>query len=121
LDSTLAALVDARILEAVQGRSERYQFRHEFLREVAYELQPPSWRREVHSRLCDVLAEDESRDWQVLASHFERAERHSEAAAAYQETADLARRRGALSEARTHLTRAIDLVLPLAADAARDH
>ena len=121
LDSTLAALVDARILEAVQGRSERYQFRHELLREVAYELQPPSWRREVHSRLCDLLVEDESRDWQVLASHFERAERPSEAAAAYQETAELARRRGALAEARGHLTRAIDLVLPLAADAARDH
>jgi tetratricopeptide (TPR) repeat protein len=121
LDATLDALVEARILETVRGRSERYQFRHELLREVAYELQPPSWRREVHSRLCDVLAEDESRDWQVLASHFERAERHSEAAAAYQETADLARRRGALSEARTHLTRAIDLVLPLDAGAARDH
>jgi class 3 adenylate cyclase len=121
LDSTLRALVDARVLETIQGRSERYQFRHELLREVAYELQPPSWRREVHSRLCDLLAEEESRDWHVLASHFERAERHSEAAAAYQETAELARRRGALSEARTHLTRAIDLVLPLGADVARDH
>jgi tetratricopeptide (TPR) repeat protein len=121
LDSTLGALVDGRILEAVQGRSERYQFRHELLREVAYELQPPSWRREVHSRLCDLLAGDESRDWHVLASHFERAERHSEAAAAYQETAELARRRGALSEARTHLTRAIDLVLPLDPGNTRDH
>ena len=26
----------------------RYHFRHELLREVAYELQPPSWRRKVH-------------------------------------------------------------------------
>jgi tetratricopeptide (TPR) repeat protein len=121
LDSTLRTLVDARVLEPIQGRLERYQFRHELLREVAYELQPPSWRREVHSRICDLLAGDEGGDWHVLASHFERAERYSEAAAAYQETAEWARRRGALEEARAHLTRAIDLVLPLGADATRDH
>ena len=54
------ALVDARVLEPVDGRSARYQFRHELLREVAYELQPPSWRRKVHGRLCDVLSRDEA-------------------------------------------------------------
>lgn len=119
LDATLAALVDARILEPVAG--ERYRFRHELLREVAYELQPPSWRRKVHDRLCDLLASDDPSDWHVLASHYERAERHHEAAAAYQQTAEWARRRGALDEARAHLTRAIDLVVPLASDAERDH
>ena len=36
-------------------RAQRYQFRHELLREIAYEMQPPSWRRNVHSRLCDAL------------------------------------------------------------------
>jgi class 3 adenylate cyclase len=121
LASTLGTLVDARVLEPIQGRSERYQFRHELLREVAYELQPPSWRREVHSRLCDLLAGEETSDWHVLASHFERAERHSEAASAYQESAEWARRRGALAEARAHLTRAIDLMLSLASGAERDH
>ena len=45
LDSTLQSLVDAQILEPVAGRPGRYQFRHELLREVAYEIQPPSWRR----------------------------------------------------------------------------
>jgi class 3 adenylate cyclase len=121
LDSSLRALVDARVLERIEGPSTRYHFRHELLREVAYELQPPSWRRKVHSRLCDVLTRDEPSDWHVLASHFERAERHHEAAVAYQHTAEWARRRGALDEARSHLTRAIDLVMPLADDATRDH
>ena len=54
LDATLAALVEGQILESVAGG--RYRFRHELLREVAYELQPPSWRRKVHDRLCDLLA-----------------------------------------------------------------
>jgi hypothetical protein len=119
LDATLTALVDAQVLEPVAGG--RYRFRHELLREVAYELQPPSWRRKVHDRLCDLLATDDPSDWHVLASHYERAERHHEAAAAYQQTAEWARRRGALDEARAHLKRAIDLVVPLASDAARDH
>ena len=111
LDATLAALVDGQILEPVPAAG-RYRFRHELLREVAYELQPPSWRRKVHDRLCDLLATDDPADWYVLASHFERAERHHEAADAYQQTAEWARRRGALDEARAHLTRAIDLVGP---------
>ncbi|HEX6712690.1 MAG TPA: adenylate/guanylate cyclase domain-containing protein [Thermoleophilaceae bacterium] len=121
LDSPLQALVDAGILESVEGRATHYRFRHDLLREVAYELQPPSWRRKVHHRLCDVLARDEPSDWHLLASHLERAERNREAADAYQQTAELARRRGALSEARGHLTRAIELAALLADDTTRDH
>ena len=121
LDAILRDLVDARILEPVARRPARYQFRHELLREVSYEIQPPSWRRKVHSRLCDCLARDEPSDWLVLASHFERAERYREAADAYQHCSESARRRGALQEARSHLTRAIDLIEPLASDAMRDH
>jgi class 3 adenylate cyclase/tetratricopeptide (TPR) repeat protein len=121
LDAPLRELVEAAVLEPIEGRSVRYRFRHELLREVAYELQPPSWRRRVHDRLCDVLTREEPSDWHVLASHFERAERHSEASAAYQQTAESARRRGALGEARAHLTRAIDLVMSLPREAARDH
>jgi class 3 adenylate cyclase/tetratricopeptide (TPR) repeat protein len=120
LDATLETLVDARVLEPVAGPAPRFQFRHELLREVAYELQPPSWRRKVHSRLCDLLAGDDPSDWHVLASHFERAERLEEAADAYRQTAEWARRRGALDEARAHLTRAIDLVASLPDDPERD-
>ncbi len=116
LDSTLEALLRAQILESVADRPVSYQFRHELLREVAYELQPPSWRRRVHSRLSDLLTREEPGDWLVVASHFELAERHEEAAQAYRETAEAARRRGALEEARAHLAHAIDLIYPLAGD-----
>ncbi len=110
LAPTLRELVDAQIMHPVAGRGGSYQFRHELLREVAYELQPPSWRRRVHSRLGDVLSRQEVSDWRILASHFELAERYREAAEAYEHTAEGARRRGALTEARVHLTRATDLV-----------
>jgi len=121
LDSTVRDLLDARILEPVARRPGRYQFRHELLREVAYELQPPSWRRRIHSRLCDLLNREEPGDWRILASHFERAERYDEAANAYQQTAELARRRGSLEEARSHLSQAIDLIALLPRDAERDN
>jgi class 3 adenylate cyclase/tetratricopeptide (TPR) repeat protein len=121
LDSALRVLVEDGVLEPLDGHASRYRFRHELLREVAYELQPPSWRRKVHNRLCDLIAREEPRDWHVLASHYERAHRYSEAAAAYEQAAEWARRRGAVQEARVHLTRAIDLVMNLTDDASRDH
>ena len=120
LAPTLRDLVDADVMQPVAGRRGRYQFRHELLREVAYELQPPSWRRRVHSRLGDLLSRDEVSDWRVLASHFELAERFREAALAYERTAEGATRRGALAEARTHLTRAADLVEQVEDDDGRD-
>jgi class 3 adenylate cyclase len=119
LAPTLRDLVDAQIMQPVAGGS-RYQFRHELLREVAYELRPPSWRRKVHSRLGDLLSREEVSDWRVLASHFELAERFREAAEAYEHTAEGARRRGALAEARAHLTRAVDLVEHVAEEDGRD-
>jgi class 3 adenylate cyclase len=112
LESTLQALLDTHILELVAGRLDRYQFRHELLREVAYELQPPSWRRKVHSRLCDLLTREEPGDWRVVASHFERAERYEEAADAYRQTAEAAggaarsKRRAPTSRGRSSCCRA---------------
>ena len=121
LEPTIRDLVDAQVMQPVPGRRARFQFRHELLREVAYELQPPSWRRKVHSRLGDLLSRDEVSDWRVLASHFELAERFREAAEAYENTAEGARRRGALAEARIHLTSAADLVEKVVDDDGRDN
>ena len=88
LDSTLQSLVDAKILEPVADRPGRYQFRHELLREIAYEIQPPSWRRSVHSHFrADALTRAEPGDWLVVASHFDRAKRYEEAADAYRHSA----------------------------------
>jgi tetratricopeptide (TPR) repeat protein len=64
------------------------------------------------------LTRDEPGDWRVVASHFERAERYQEAAHAYRQTAEAARRRGALDEARSNLARAIELIQGLPRDPA---
>ena len=93
------------------------RFRHELLREVAYELQPPSQRRRVHGRVGRPPRADapsELVDWPVVATHFERPNAPGDAADAYAQASDRARRRGAIPEARAHLARAIDQVLAAA-------
>jgi class 3 adenylate cyclase/tetratricopeptide (TPR) repeat protein len=87
---------------------DSWRFRHELLREVAYELPPPSVRRILHHRVADALVADSNDpDWRLVAVHYEYAERFDEAAHAHQKAAGDARHRGALEEARAYLTRAI--------------
>jgi class 3 adenylate cyclase/tetratricopeptide (TPR) repeat protein len=87
---------------------DSWRFRHELLREVAYELPPPSVRRILHHRVADALVGDSNDpDWRLVAVHYEYAERFDEAADAHQKAAADARHRGALEEARAYLTRAI--------------
>ncbi len=114
LDSALEALLGGLILERVLGDAERYRFRHELLRVVAYELQPPSRRRELHGRVAAALAREPAAtgavDWHLVASHHDAAGQVTEAVSAYQQAADGARRLGALTEARSLLSRAIELI-----------
>jgi class 3 adenylate cyclase/predicted ATPase len=126
LDMTEAELDDAiRDLEAVLVFEPRavdsWRFRHELLREVAYELPPPSVGRILHGRVADALVgNSDHADWHVVALHYEHAERFGEAANAHQQAAHDARRRGALDEARDCLTRAIAQVERVTPGPARD-
>ena len=115
-----AALENARVLEPVGPNA--WRFRHELLREVAAELPPPSQRRALHGRIADALRESTGGepDWRELALHYGRADRFDEAAAACQKASSDARRRGALREARTYLTRAIGHIERLPAGPQRD-
>ncbi len=62
----------------------------------------------MHSRIADGLASTQGNpDWPLIAHHYERAERFSEAASAYAAAAANARLRGALREALTYLAHAI--------------
>jgi tetratricopeptide (TPR) repeat protein len=119
----LLGLVATRVLEQDSATPDLFRFRHELLRDVAYELLPPSRRKSAHSRLADNLLRQGPDapvlDWQVLAAHFERADRAVEAAEAWEQAAEEARRRGALGEARALLGRAIALVAPSDDDTAR--
>jgi class 3 adenylate cyclase/tetratricopeptide (TPR) repeat protein len=107
VDDVIDELEDAAVFEPYG--TDGWRFRHELLREVAAELAPPSVRRALHSKVADALVggaggEPDSR---LAAAHYERAERFEEAASAYQQAAADARRRGALEEARSYLTRAL--------------
>ena len=106
VDAVIAELVNARVLEPLAQQS--FRFRHELLREVAEELSPPTLRRSLHSRIADGLAAAQGNpDWPLIAHHYERAERFSEATSAYAAASANARLRGALREALTYLTHAI--------------
>ena len=106
LDHAISDLKDVSVFEPVTVH--RWRFRHELLREVAYELPPDSVRRTLHGRVADALVSGSNDpDWHLVARHYENAERFDEAADAYHRAAHDARCRGCLEEARSTLTRAI--------------
>jgi class 3 adenylate cyclase/tetratricopeptide (TPR) repeat protein len=117
LDRELEALTVGRILVCTGPNREHYRFRHELLRSVAYDLQSPAKRRQVHGRAGDLLVlgagSDEVVDWTLVATHYERAGRPNEAAGAYEHASDRARQRGALAEARGRLGKSVELITEL--------
>lgn len=115
LEVALRALCAQGVLEEPTTSDGQYRFRHELLREVAYELQPPSRRKSIHSRIADALVstapEEGVIDWTTVAHHYEHSERRDEASSAYENAASSARLRGAFGEARGYLTKAIQLLI----------
>jgi class 3 adenylate cyclase/tetratricopeptide (TPR) repeat protein len=107
LDDVIDQLEDARVFEP-RG-TDSWRFRHELLREVAYELAPPSVRQKLQAKVADALVGGVGGepDWRLVAGHYERAMRFNEAASAYQQASAAARRRGALAEARAYLSLAL--------------
>jgi class 3 adenylate cyclase len=105
VDDVIAELEDALVLEP--SRSDGWRFRHELLREVAAELAPPTVRRGLHAKVADVLIGTPGADWQLIASHYEKADRFDDAADAYGDACTDARLRGALAEAVAYLTRGL--------------
>jgi class 3 adenylate cyclase len=121
VDDVLQQLTRGRVLQPVR---DSWRFHHELLREVAAELSPPSLRHTLHGRIGDALvaaAADGTPEWPLVAHHYEKAERFDEAAAAYKKASANARQRGALGEARHHLTRALMDIERLAPSRSRDH
>jgi hypothetical protein len=121
VDQVVGELKSSGVL--VPAGEASWRFRHELLRELAAELSPPSLRQRIHGRIADALATsatDGNPDWPLVATHYATAERFDDAASAYQQASDDARRRGALGEARTYLARALDQIDRLDAGPARD-
>ncbi|MCW1822586.1 guanylate cyclase [Mycolicibacterium conceptionense] len=122
VEHIVGELVQSRVLEPLDQNS--WRFHHELLREVAAELSPPSLRRELHSRIADTLATAAAAgnpDWPLIARHYERAERYTEAAAGYAQASANARQRGALREALSYLTHAVTHVEKSPPGPDRDH
>lgn len=121
IDDQLDELIRDRVFRPFDKHSLR--FHHELLREVAAELSPPSVQRRLHNRIADALvatAADGTPDWPLVAHHYQKAERFDEAASALQKASAGARQRGALGEARNHLTRALEDIERVAPSHARD-
>ena len=108
IDDVSDQLEDALVLEP--WGTDGWRFRHELLREVAAELAPPSVARDLNSRVADALMHGlggGEPDWPLVASHYQQAQRSADAVAALEHACASARRRGALTEARSYLTQAI--------------
>jgi class 3 adenylate cyclase len=108
IDDVSDQLEDALVLEP--WGTDGWRFRHELLREVAAELAPPSVARDLHARVADALMHGlggGDPDWPLVASHYQQAQRSADAVAAFEHACASARRRGALTEARSYLTQAI--------------
>ncbi|KUH99808.1 adenylate/guanylate cyclase domain-containing protein [Mycobacterium sp. IS-3022] len=121
VDDVVGALEDALVVERVGA--ETFRFRHELLREVAYELSPPSVRRTLHGRIATALdagSADGKPDWRLVARHYDEAQRFDDAATAYQQAASDARRRGALGESLGFLNEAIARVERMTPGSHRD-
>lgn len=122
VSDVVGELTRARVFAPVGKNS--WRFHHELLREVAAELSPPSVHHRLHSRIADALvaaAPEASPEWPLVAHHYEQAERLDEAASAYQQASANARQRGALGEARNHLTRALENIDRMPPTRSRDH
>jgi tetratricopeptide (TPR) repeat protein len=118
----LATLIEAGLVDPdAQGG---VRFRHELIREVAYETQRRSARREHHGRIADALLEDgvapAQTDAGEAAFHLERAHRYPEAIAARVGAARRHQGLGAHTEATSELTNALGLIVHLPEGPERD-
>ena len=120
IDDAIDELEEAQVFEPwdVDG----WRFRHELLREVAAEFAPPSVARNLHAQVADAMVGrgGEEADWPLVGAHYERGERFADAVSAYRTAAAQERRRGAVAEARAHLTKALDQLNAMPAGAQRD-
>ena len=115
LQSTLHRMTDAELVY-VRGipPDATYQFKHALIREAAYDALLRSRRKDLHSRIAEVLVErfpERVRSAPELLSHHYTEAGHVEQAITYLEEAGRnAAQRSANREASTHLTKALQLL-----------
>ncbi len=103
-----------------------YRFKHALTRDVAYESQLASSRRQVHGVVAQALeelhADSLSEQAPLLAHHFDAAGLTRPAVAYYRSAGERAMERSAHPEAVAHLTRGLELIetLPESPERARE-
>ncbi|HEY5880054.1 MAG TPA: AAA family ATPase, partial [Nakamurella sp.] len=114
IDTLLAA---GLLEDADQG----LRFRHELIREVAYESQRRSTRRHNHGVLADMIGDDDpaAGGARERATHLERAGRHAEAVTAHVRIAAADQLVGADVEVIDRLTHTLSLIDRLPDDSSR--
>ncbi|MDQ2679344.1 MAG: hypothetical protein M3Y51_11415, partial [Actinomycetota bacterium] len=110
----MGVLLSERLLVRSPSDPGQLRFRHELLRSVVADLVPPTRRQALHRAIAEAMAPDgtdaDSVDWLLVATHLEAAGDHGAAATAFGRAATAASQRGELIEARTLLTRAVELI-----------
>lgn len=125
LEQALEKLVQAGLLLR-KGAPPRaiYAFKHALIQDTAYQSQLKSRRRETHYRIAETLEQDfpemATTQPELLAWHFEQAERYPEAISYYRQASARTMARSASHETISHLTRGIELISHLADTAERD-
>lgn len=123
LQAGLGGLVAAGLLERGGGEAPSYRFRHQLLRDLAYDTQLTPARRQRHARIADALRQQVGGDHPAsagrLAQHLEQAGRTGDAIIAYVEAAAIAQSEAAFAEATEILDHALALVAEIADEQAR--
>jgi tetratricopeptide (TPR) repeat protein len=115
LQRQLRILSDADLLH-VRGIAPEasYQFKHALIRDAAYEALLRSWRKELHSRIAEVLVEQfperVTSAPELLAHHYTEAGLVGQAISHWQQAGQMAVDHSANVEAISHFTRALDLL-----------
>ncbi|HKN01993.1 MAG TPA: AAA family ATPase [Candidatus Binataceae bacterium] len=115
LRAALDQLTDAELLYARGIAPEAtYLFKHELVREAAYQALLKSRRRELHRTIAEVLSERTVRksaaDLERLAHHYTEAGEIEPALSTWQRAGAMAVASGALVEAEHHYTKAVGLL-----------
>lgn len=123
LDAGLDQLVATEIVRPVRlprVAGKAYGFRHALIQDAAYQSLLLARRRQHHAAIGQAMVE-RFPEWaaaqpEVVAQHLTAADLVDPAIAAWQRAAESAVHRGAFTEARTHVSRGLDLIERLPAD-----
>ena len=123
VDAALSRLEDAALIERVsEVRLGRYRFRHDLMRDTAYETQVLPLRQKTHRSVAELLAASATApgDLAVVAQHWDLAGDTVQSVPAYMAAAQAAQSTASHTEARHLLDRAQELTSTIAEGDDRD-